>query len=94
MFHGSAAYRGLVPHERLADWPSDRWQMWLGTGRPFLTLPVRAGKLINYVGFVPTDEQMTESWSAPGDPRHAAAGTLPARPEQRGAQRHPAVRSD
>jgi salicylate hydroxylase len=29
---------------------------------------VRAGKLINYVGFVPTDEEMKESWSAPGDP--------------------------
>jgi salicylate hydroxylase len=29
---------------------------------------VRAGALINYVGFVPADEQMKESWSAPGDP--------------------------
>ena len=68
VFHGSVAYRGLVPHERLPDWPTDRWQMWLGPGRHFLTFPVRAGKLINYVGFVPTDEQMKESWSAPGDP--------------------------
>jgi salicylate hydroxylase len=24
--------------------------------------------MVNYVGFVPTDEQMKESWSAPGDP--------------------------
>lgn len=68
VFHGSVAYRGLVPHERLPDWPTDRWQMWLGQGRHFLTFPVRAGTLINYVGFVPTDEQMKESWSAPGDP--------------------------
>jgi salicylate hydroxylase len=68
IFHGSVAYRGLVPHERLTDWPTDRWQMWLGQGRHFLTFPVRAGKLINYVGFVPTDEKMKESWSAPGDP--------------------------
>ena len=68
VFHGSVAYRGLVPHERLPDWPTDRWQMWLGQGRHFLTFPVRAGKLINYVGFVPTDEVMKESWSAPGDP--------------------------
>ena len=29
---------------------------------------MRAGELINYVGFVPTDQQMKESWSAPGDP--------------------------
>jgi len=65
---GSVAYRGLVPHERVPDWPTDRWQMWLGRGKHFLAFPVRAGKLINYVGFVPTDEQMKESWSAPGDP--------------------------
>jgi salicylate hydroxylase len=68
VFSGSVAYRGLVPHERVADWPTDRWQMWLGKGRHFLAFPVRAGKLINYVGFLPTDEQMKESWSAPGDP--------------------------
>jgi salicylate hydroxylase len=68
VFHGSVAYRGLVPHERVAHWPTDRWQMWLGQGRHFLTFPVRAGRLINYVGFVPTDEKMKESWSAPGDP--------------------------
>ncbi|HWW33770.1 MAG TPA: FAD-dependent monooxygenase [Xanthobacteraceae bacterium] len=68
VFSGSVAYRGLVAHERVADWPTDRWQMWLGKGRHFLAFPVRAGKLINYVGFLPTDEQMKESWSAPGDP--------------------------
>ena len=68
VFSGSVAYRGLVPHERVPDWPTERWQMWLGKGRHFLAFPVRAGKLINYVGFVPTDEEMKESWSAPGDP--------------------------
>ena len=31
------------------------WLMWLGKGKHFLTFPVRAGKLINYVGFVPAD---------------------------------------
>src|SRR5579871_4360350 len=68
IFSGSVAYRGLVPHERVPDWPTDRWQMWLGKGRHFLALPVRAGKLIAYVGFVPADEEMKESWSAPGEP--------------------------
>ena len=24
--------------------------------------------MVNYVGFVPTDQAMKESWSAPGDP--------------------------
>jgi salicylate hydroxylase len=65
---GSVAYRGLVPHERVPDWPTDRWQMWLGKGKHFLAFPVRAGRLINYAGFVPSDEAMKESWSAPGDP--------------------------
>jgi salicylate hydroxylase len=80
VFSGSVAYRGLVPHERVPHWPIDRWQMWLGKGRHFLAFPVRAGKLINYVGFVPTDEEMKESWSAPGDPdvlRQAFAGWDP-----------------
>jgi salicylate hydroxylase len=80
VFSGSVAYRGLVRHERVPDWPTDRWQMWLGKGRHFLAFPVRAGTLINYVGFVPTDEQMKESWSAPGDPevlRQAFAGWDP-----------------
>jgi salicylate hydroxylase len=80
VFSGSVAYRGLVPHQRVPDWPTDRWQMWLGKGRHFLAFPVRAGKLINYVGFVPTDEEMKESWTAPGDPdvlRQAFAGWDP-----------------
>jgi salicylate hydroxylase len=46
---------------------------WLGAGKHFLVYPVRAGELINYVGFVQTDEEMRESWSAPGDPRALAA---------------------
>ena len=66
VFHGSVAYRGVLAHERIADWPTDRWLMWLGQGKHFLTFPVRAGKLINYVGFVPADQEMKESWSAPG----------------------------
>src|SRR5882757_6140360 len=80
VFSGSVAYRGLVLHERVPDWPTDRWQMWLGKGRHFLAFPVRAGTMINYVGFVPTDEEMKESWSAPGDPdvlRRAFAGWDP-----------------
>jgi salicylate hydroxylase len=67
VFSGSVAYRGLVPHESVPHWPTDRWQMWLGKGKHFLAFPVRAGKMINYVGFVPADEEMKESWSAPGD---------------------------
>ena len=46
----------------------DRWQMWAGSSKHFLVFPVRHGAMVNYVGFVPTDEEMRESWSAPGDP--------------------------
>ncbi len=68
VFHGTIAYRGLIPRERLPDWPMDRWQMWAGPSRHFLVFPVRHGTMINYVGFVPADEEMKESWTAPGDP--------------------------
>ena len=69
VFHGTISYRGLVPRERLPDWPMDRWLMWAGPGKHFLVFPVRHGAMLNYVGFVPTDEEMKESWSAPGDPQ-------------------------
>ena len=68
VFHGSVAYRGVLPHRVVADWPTDRWLMWLGKSKHFLTFPVRSGELINYVGFVPADAEMKESWSAAGDP--------------------------
>jgi salicylate hydroxylase len=68
VFHGTISYRGLVPCERLPDWPTDRWETWAGPAKHFLTFPVRHRTMINYVGFVPADEEMKESWSAPGDP--------------------------
>jgi salicylate hydroxylase len=68
VFHGTISYRGLVPRERLPGWPMDRWEMWAGPSKHFLVFPVRHGTMVNYVGFMPTDEQMKESWSAPGDP--------------------------
>jgi salicylate hydroxylase len=58
----------VLPHRLIRDWPTDRWLMWLGKSKHFLTFPVRSGQLINYVGFVPADAEMKESWSAPGDP--------------------------
>ena len=68
VFHGTISYRGLVSRARLSSWPMDRWQMWAGPSKHFLVFPVRHGTMVNYVGFVPTDEEMKESWSAPGDP--------------------------
>ena len=68
VFHGTISYRGLVARERLPGWPMDRWQMWAGPSKHFLVFPVRGGAMVNYVGFVPADQEMKESWSAPGDP--------------------------
>ena len=71
VFHGTISYRGLVSLDRLPGWPADRWEMWAGPAKQlkhFLVFPVRHGTMVNYVGFVPTDEAMKESWSAPGDP--------------------------
>ncbi len=68
VFSGTVAYRGVVASELVPNWPAECWLMWLGEAKHFLTYPLRAGKLINYVGFVPADAEMKESWSAPGDP--------------------------
>jgi salicylate hydroxylase len=70
-FSGVVAYRGLVP--RLAGYPEGTMRMWVGESRHFLVFPVRAGDLLNYVGFVPSDTSVRESWSAAGDPAALAA---------------------
>jgi salicylate hydroxylase len=70
---GSVAYRGLVPRSLLPGWPVEASLLWMGEGRHFLVYPVRADTLLNFVGFVPADDVMRESWSAPGDPDELAA---------------------
>jgi len=67
VYSGSIAYRGLVPFDRLGDWTPGVAQLWMGEGKHFLTYPVRSGELLNYVGFVPSDSHLRESWSAAGD---------------------------
>jgi salicylate hydroxylase len=39
----------------------------MGEGKHFIVFPVRAGRLLNYVGFVPSKDAKAESWSAVGD---------------------------
>ncbi|MQA86289.1 MAG: NAD(P)-binding protein [Streptosporangiales bacterium] len=68
VFSGVVAYRGVIPAEQVPSWPAGTMRLWMGDGKHFLVFPVRAGQLLNYVGFVPSDTQMRESWSAPGDP--------------------------
>ena len=71
LYSGVVAYRGLVP--RLPEYPAGTIRMWMGEGRHFLVFPVRAGELLNYVGFVSSETAVRESWSAPGDPAALAA---------------------
>ena len=68
VFHNVVAYRGLLNTSEVKNWPKDCWEMWAGHGRHFLVFPVRGGRMINYVGFVPADAEMKESWSEPGNP--------------------------
>ncbi|MPZ73947.1 MAG: NAD(P)-binding protein [Nitriliruptorales bacterium] len=65
---GSVAYRGLLAADANPSWPTDRFELWMGAGKHFLVFPVRAGTLINFVGFVPSEVHAEESWSALGDP--------------------------
>ena len=73
MFSGTVAYRGLIPAAQVPEWPGETRRMWLSPGKLLLVYPVRAGELLNYVVVVPADEQMRESWSAPGDPAQLAS---------------------
>ena len=72
VFSGTVAYRGIVSAARVPNWPQSL-VVWGGDGKHLLTFPVRAGRQINFVGFVPADAEMRESWSAPGDPAVLAA---------------------
>ncbi len=79
LFSGSVAHRGLITAASVG-WPAGQIRNWLGAGKHFQVFPVRANELVNYVGFVTTEEQTRESWSAPGDPedlKRAFAGWDP-----------------
>ena len=67
LYSGSIACRGVIRTESVA-WPKGAMRNWLGAGKHFLVFPVRGNELINYVGFVTSDEPLKESWSAVGDP--------------------------
>jgi salicylate hydroxylase len=66
-FSGQVAHRGIVSAASIS-WQPGAMRNWLGAGKHFLVFPVRANTLVNYVGFVTTEEQSRESWSQAGDP--------------------------
>lgn len=67
LFSGTAAYRALLPAERVADLDLPEYALWLGPGRHFVHYRVRRGELLNVVGVVGTDAAR-ESWTARAEP--------------------------
>lgn len=73
VYSGFIAYRGVIDATLLPEgWPMIS-QVWMGEGKHFMCYPLQQGKLFNYVGFVPSDRPLKESWSAPGDVSELAA---------------------
>jgi salicylate hydroxylase len=72
-YSGVRAYRGLLPRDKVPGWREEAHQVWMGDRKHFMVFPVRSGRLLNYVGFVPTQDQTVESWSAIGDRDEFAA---------------------
>jgi salicylate hydroxylase len=72
-YSGSRAYRGLIPSDKVPEWPKETHLVWMGDGKHFMVYPIRNGRLLNYVGFVPTKTETVESWSATGDRDELAA---------------------
>ncbi len=72
-YSGSRAYRGLIASDKIPWWRKEVHQVWMGDGKHFMVFPVRSGRLLNYVGFVPTKSETIESWSAVGDRDELAA---------------------
>ncbi|HYX65270.1 MAG TPA: FAD-dependent monooxygenase [Burkholderiales bacterium] len=66
-FTGVIAWRGIVPMERL---PKHMARMvgsnWVGPGGHVVHYPLRAGKLMNFVGALERADWQVESWSARG----------------------------
>ncbi|MCV7256878.1 FAD-dependent monooxygenase [Mycobacterium hackensackense] len=74
VFSGVMVYRGVLPTARVSGWPwPHALANWGGQGKHFMVLPLHSGEWLTYVGFMPADEQLRLSRSAPGDPAMLAA---------------------
>ena len=73
-FAGVAAWRGLVPMQRLpSSMQRDVGTNWVGPGGHVITYPVRRGELLNFVGIFEGENWSVESWTDGGRARPAAA---------------------
>jgi len=73
-FTGIIAWRGIVPMERL---PRHMARMvgsnWVGPGGHVVHYPLRAGKVMNFVGALERSDWRVESWSARGTTKELSA---------------------
>ena len=73
-FTGMIAWRGIVPMEKL---PPHMARMvgsnWIGPGGHIVHYPLRAGRLMNFVGVLERSGWQVESWSARGTQEELAA---------------------
>src|SRR5690349_14694723 len=66
-FTGVIAWRGIVPMERLPKHMARRvGSNWVGPGGHIVHYPLRAGRLMNFVGALERADWRIESWSAKG----------------------------
>lgn len=73
-FTGVIAWRGIVPMERLPRHMARRvGSNWVGPGGHIVHYPLRAGKLMNFVGALERSDWQIESWSARGTPEELVA---------------------
>ena len=73
-FSGIVAWRGIVPMDKL---PRHMVRMigtnWVGPGGHVVHYPLRAGKVMNFVGALERSDWQVESWSARGTNEELAA---------------------
>ena len=75
-FAGVAAWRGLVPMQRLpSSMQRDVGTNWVGPGGHVITYPVRRGELLNFVGIFEGENWSVESWTEQGT-REACSGSF------------------
>jgi len=73
-FTGVVAWRGVVPMERLPQHMARTvGSNWVGPGGHVVHYPLRAGKLMNFVGALDRGDWQVESWSARGTTAELAA---------------------
>jgi salicylate hydroxylase len=66
-FSGMAAYRALVPHDRVRSAEAAGVRNWLGPHQHLVAYPVgRDARYVNLVCVVPEPSWRTEAWNAPG----------------------------